>query len=57
MELSTRTLEILRNFASINPNIVVSQGNKLTTMSIQKNLVAKAIIEETFPTTFGIYDL
>lgn len=57
MELSSRTIDILRNFASINPNIVVSQGNTLKTMSIAKNLVAKAVIEESFPTTFGIYDL
>lgn len=57
MELSSRTVDILRNFASINPNIVVSEGNTLKTMSIAKNLVAKAVIEETFPTTFGIYDL
>jgi len=57
MELSSRTVDILRNFASINPNIVVSEGNTLKTMSIAKNLVAKAVIEESFPTTFGIYDL
>lgn len=57
MELSSRTVDILRNFASINPNIVVSEGNTLKTMSIAKNLVAKAVIEENFPTTFGIYDL
>ena len=57
MELSSRTVEILRNFSTINPNIVVNGGNVLKTMSIAKNIVSRAEIEETFPNTFGIYDL
>ena len=57
MELSNRTVEILRNFSTINPNIVVNGGNVLKTMSIAKNIVSRAEIEETFPNTFGIYDL
>ena len=57
MELTSRTIDILRNFANINPNIVVAKGNILKTMSIKKNLVVTAVIEESFPTDFGIYDL
>jgi len=57
MELSNRTVEILRNFSTINPNIVVNGGNVLKTMSIAKNIVSRAEIEESFPNTFGIYDL
>lgn len=57
MELSSRTVEILRNFSTINPNIVVNGGNVLKTMSIAKNIVSRAEIEESFPNTFGIYDL
>lgn len=57
MELSNRTVEILRNFSTINPNIVVNGGNVLKTMSIAKNIVSRAEIEENFPNTFGIYDL
>jgi len=57
MELSSRTVEILRNFSTINPNIVVNGGNVLKTMSIAKNIVSRAEIEEDFPNTFGIYDL
>ena len=57
MELSSRTVEILRNFSTINPNIVVNGGNVLKTMSIAKNIVSRAEIEESFPSTFGIYDL
>jgi hypothetical protein len=57
MELSTRTVEILRNFSTINQNIVVNGGNVIKTMSIAKNIVSQAEIEESFPSSFGIYDL
>ena len=57
MQLSNRTIDILRNFASINANLVVENGNVIKTMSPAKNLVSCATIEETFPQTFGIYDL
>ena len=49
MELSTRTVEILRNFSTINQNIVVNGGNVIKTMSIAKNIVSQAEIEESFP--------
>lgn len=57
MQLSNRTVEILRNFGGINPNIVISEGNVLKTMSAARNVLASAEIEETFPNKFGIYDL
>ena len=57
MQLSNRTVDILRNYASINENIVIEAGNVIKTMSPAKNLVSKAVIEETFPQGFGIYDL
>jgi len=57
MQLSTRTVDILRNFATINPNLVVKGGNVIQTVSAAKNLVSSATIEESFPQTFGIYDL
>ena len=51
MELSSRTVEILRNFSTINPNIVVNGGNVLKTMSIAKNIVSRAEVDENFPNT------
>ena len=57
MELSNRTVEILRNFSTINQNIVVNGGNVLKTMSVAKNIVSRAEVDENFPNTFGIYDL
>jgi hypothetical protein len=57
MNLSDRTLQLLKNFAAINPNLVVNPGQELKTMSVAKTLLGTATVTETFPTTFGIYDL
>ena len=57
MELSEGTLQVLKNFASINSNIVIKQGNTLKTISEAKNLLASANILEDLPRDFGIYDL
>jgi hypothetical protein len=57
MKLSEKTISILKNFASINQSILVKSGNKLRTMSVMKNILAEAEIEETFPKDFAIYDL
>jgi hypothetical protein len=56
-KLSTQTLEILKNFASINSNLIVKSGEALSTISEAKNIMASAEITELFETTFGIYDL
>jgi hypothetical protein len=57
MQLSNETIEVLKNFANINPNLVVSAGSNLKTISEAKNIMASADISETFDTGFGIYDL
>jgi len=57
MELSESTLLKLKNFAGINSNIVIKQGNKISTISEAKNILAVSEIDETFESTFGIYDL
>ena len=57
MKLSQETIGILKNFGSINQNLVIKEGNTLTTMSAMKNIVAKAEVEETFPMEVAIYDL
>ena len=48
---------VLRNFATINQNLVIKEGSELLTMSAMKNIVAKAEVEETFPKEIAIYDL
>ena len=57
MQLSEKTIEVLKNFANINPNLVVSAGSNLKTISEAKNIMASADIDETFENGFGIYDL
>ena len=57
MKLSDKTLTILKNFAGINNSILVKKGNQLKTISIAKNILAEAQIEEQFSRDFAIYDL
>ena len=57
MNLSDKTLTILKNFAGVNNSILVKKGNQLRTISVAKNILAEAEIEEDFPREFGIYDL
>ena len=57
MKLSEETVSLLKNFASINQNIQFKTGNKLKTISAQKNILVDAEVPETFPSDFAIYDL
>ncbi len=57
MKLSDKTLTLLKNFSSINQSILFKQGTSLRTISVMKNILAEATIEEDLPTDFGIYDL
>ena len=57
MKLNTRTIQVLKNFASINPSIQFSEGTNLKTISPNKTMMAKAKLEDVIPSTFAIYDL
>ncbi|MCP3684737.1 MAG: DNA polymerase [bacterium] len=57
MKLSDKTVNILKNFSSINQSILFKEGNKLRTISVMKNILAEAEIDEDIPRDFGIYDL
>ena len=57
MKLSEHTTSVLKNFATINQNLVIKQGSEMTTMSAMKNIIARATVEETFPQEIAIYDL
>ena len=57
MNLTPKTLTVLKNFAGINNSILVKEGNQLRTISVAKNILAEAEIPEEFPRQFGIYDL
>ena len=57
MKLSKETLDVLKNFATINTNILVREGGTLSTISTGKNIFARAEIKESFPKEFAVYDL
>ena len=55
--ITKSTIEILKNFCSINKSLVIKPGNKLSTLSINKNILVYADVEETFDSQMSIYDL
>ena len=57
MKLNQKTIETLKNFAGINTNILIKEGNELSTISTMRNIFAKAKITDEFTKEFGIYDL
>ena len=57
MKLSKSTLDILKNFSNNNQSICFKEGTELSTLSIQKNILSRANVEEKFPKSFAIYDL
>ena len=57
MKISNETLEILRNYSTINTNILIRPGNVLSTVSNGINIFSRAEVKETFDREFAIYDL
>ena len=57
MKLSDNTISVLKNYSTINQNLMINMGSTLNTMSAMKNIVAKATVEETFEKDVAIYDL
>ena len=57
MKLNQNTIETLKNFAGINTNILIKQGDELSTISTMRNIFARAKVSDSFTNQFGIYDL
>ena len=57
MQISKETIDILKNFAGVNSNILIRKGKTLATISTAKNIFAKADVAEDFPEEVAIYDL
>jgi hypothetical protein len=57
MKISDNTKEILKNFSEINPNLMITPGKTIKTISTMKNILATAEVEEDFPQDIAIYDL
>ena len=57
MKLNQNTIETLKNFAGINTNILIKEGDELSTISTMRNIFARAKVSDSFTNQFGIYDL
>lgn len=57
MELSDNTLQVLKNFSTINQNVMIRAGNTIKTISEARNVLATAVVDVDFPQDMGVYDL
>jgi len=57
MKIDANTISVLKNFAKINPSIVIQEGNTLKTISPSKTIMAKANVPTQFGQRFAIYNL
>ena len=57
MELSENTLNVLKNYSGINPNMMIRSGNTIKTISEARTVLSTAVVDANFPKDFGIYDL
>jgi len=57
MLISDQTIEVLKNFSYFNNGLSVDAGNVLRTVHTQKTVLVEYKAQETFDTSFAIYDL
>jgi hypothetical protein len=57
MKLSKETVAIFKNFSTININLLLKEGNTISTMNETKTIIAETTLTESFPKNFGIYDI
>lgn len=57
MKISKDTINILRNYSTVNSNLLLKAGSKISTVSVNKTVASSVSVSETFPIDFGIYDL
>lgn len=57
MKLDNDTLEIFKNFAAINPSLMIKPGNTIRAISLATSVIAKAKLKQSFEKPLAIYDL
>ena len=57
MQISSETIQILKNFASINNSIVIRPGDIISTVANGTSIFARAQVAEHFPKEVLIYEL
>lgn len=57
MKFSARTIQILRNFATVHQALLFKPGRALKVMSDSKSILAGATLDSDIEGTFAIYDM
>lgn len=57
MQLTKKTIDVLKNFAGINQGILIKEGDVIKTTSQLKHIVAIAKVDNEFTKEFAIYNL
>lgn len=57
MKFSQETIKILKNFSTINQNILFKEGSEISTSNAGSSILSRCKVQESFPSDFGIYDL
>lgn len=57
MKLSKSTIDVLKNFSTINSGIQFVEGNEIRVAAIDKSVMGIATVEDEFPVEFALYDL
>lgn len=57
MQLNETTMEVLKNFAHIQKNLLIPEGDTVKTIADAKNVMAVAKLNQSFDKSFGIYDV
>lgn len=57
MKLTSKTITVLKNFATINAGIQFVEGNQIRVAAKAKNMIGIANVDNEFPDDFAIYDL
>jgi hypothetical protein len=57
MKLDKRTVEVLKNFSTINQGLLFKPGSTIRTMNVKNNVFATAIVPDVFAKEFAVYDL
>ena len=57
MQLTETTMAVLKNFATIQPNVILNEGNTVKTIAEAKNVMSVAVLDQSFDKTVGIYNL
>jgi hypothetical protein len=57
MKIADETINILKNFSTINEGIMIRKGKILETISKEKNILARAEVVDSFDEELGLYDI